>query len=203
MKSGVGHIFEISSGLQAASIYLEEASVTGTETALLAAAAAVGTSEIRHAACEPHVIELCEFLREMGVEIEGEGTSKIRVFGSSRLSGATHTIRGDYIEAGTWAVAAAVTGGEVEVRGVCGDDVEPIVSVLRRMNLSCEVSENGIDVCASMLRGVRQLKTAPWPGFPSDMVSLVSVLATQAQGRTLIHDWMYELRLFALEWDGS
>lgn len=198
-QTGFGHVLDASSGLHAASIYLEEASVTGTETALLAAAAAAGTSEIRHAACEPHVSELCRFLRGMGVEIEGEGTSTLKVFGGSRLSGVTHTLKGDYIEAGSWVVAAAVTGGEIEVRGVCGDDVEPIVSVLRRMNVSCEVTENGIDVSASVLRGVRQVTTAPWPGFPSDMVSLVSVLATQAEGRTLIHDWMYELRLFALE----
>ncbi len=186
-------------GLKPASIYLEEASVTGTETALLAAAAANGRSELRHAACEPHVVELCEFLQAMGVEITGAGTPTIQVTGGMRLRGGSRRLRGDYIEAGSWAVAAAVTGGELEVRGVEAADLEPILSVLTRMCVDCSADGDRLSVRASSAKGIRQITTAPWPGFPSDMVSLVSVLATQASGRTLIHDWMYELRLFALE----
>ena len=97
-------------GLSGASFYLDEASVTGTETALLAAAAAKGRTEIRHAAMEPHVVELCRFLRAMGVSIDGEGTSTIRVEAPARFRGATHRLDGDYIEAGSWGVVAAITG---------------------------------------------------------------------------------------------
>src|SRR5829696_797562 len=97
-----GHAMHAPNGLKGASFYLDEASVTGTETALLAAAAAEGPSEIRHAAMEPHVVELCEFLQEMGVGIEGIGTHTIRVHPPARLGGATHTLAGDYIEAGSW-----------------------------------------------------------------------------------------------------
>ena len=186
-------------GLKAASIYLEEASVTGTETAILAAAATKGTTEIRHAAMEPHVVELCGFLGAMGAQVEGAGTSVIRITGSGSIDGATHALDGDYIEAGSWAVIAGITGGEVEVTGARVQDLEPVTSILDRMNLRCDTTDDRLRVVPSQLTGVKQITTAPWPGFPSDMVSLVSVLATQAEGRTLVHDWMYELRLFALE----
>jgi UDP-N-acetylglucosamine 1-carboxyvinyltransferase len=199
LTSETGYELDAPDGLRGASFYLPEASVTGTETAILGAAAATGTSEIRHAATEPHVVELCEFLQGMGVPIEGGGTSTIRVHGTERRHGATHRLNGDYIEAGSWAVVAAVTGGEVEVDGVRARDMEPIVSVLGRMSLRCDLRDDGFTIRESRPHAIRPLTTGLWPGFPSDMVSLVTVLATQAEGQTLIHDWMYELRLFALE----
>ncbi|HET7617706.1 MAG TPA: UDP-N-acetylglucosamine 1-carboxyvinyltransferase [Vicinamibacterales bacterium] len=194
-----GHALEAPDGLRGASMYLDEASVTGTETALLAAAAARGPSEIRHAATEPHVVELCLFLRAMGVSVEGEGTSTIRVEAPARLRGATHRLWGDYIEAGSWAVVAAMTGGSVEIRGARAVDMEVIARPLVRMGLHCTCEDDRFAVESSPLRAVRRITTSLWPGFPSDMVSLVTVLATQADGRTLVHDWLYELRLFALE----
>jgi UDP-N-acetylglucosamine 1-carboxyvinyltransferase len=194
-----GQDLDAPDGLRGASFYLDEASVTGTETALLAAAAAEGLTEIRHAACEPHVVELCEFLQAMGVHIEGAGTSTLRVHGTARRRGATHRLNGDYIEAGSWAVIAAVTKGEVEIAGARRVDLEPVTSVLGRMSVHCDVDDRALCVRESAPTGFRHLTTGLWPGFPSDMVSLVTVLATQADGRTLIHDWMYELRLFALE----
>src|SRR5262249_32053315 len=111
---GNGHVLDAADGLRAASIYLYEASVTGTETALLAARAAPGTPELRHAACEPHVVELCVFLEKLGVGVAGAGTSTIRIEGGQRLGGAEHRLWGDYIEAGSWAVVAAITGGEID-----------------------------------------------------------------------------------------
>src|SRR5262244_2707459 len=101
VESGAGHALEAPSGLKPTSIYLYEASVTGTETALLAAAAASGTTEIRHAACEPHVVELCEFLQKLGAGITGAGTPTIRVEGRTKLGTAAHALWGDYIEAGS------------------------------------------------------------------------------------------------------
>src|SRR6478736_5661108 len=196
---GPGHVLEAADGLKPTSIYLYEASVTGTETALLAAAAAPGVTEIRHAACEPHVVELCRFLEKLGVGITGAGTSTIRVEGGMKLSGATHTLWGDYIEAGSWAVVAAVTGGEILVRGVRPDDLEVVAAVLKRLNIQCSMQDDVFRVEQSKPKAAGRITTGLWPGFPSDLVSLVTVLATQAEGRTLVHDWLYELRLFALE----
>jgi len=173
--------------------------VTRTETALLAAAAANGISEIRHAACEPHVVELCVFLQQLGAGITGTGTTTIRVEGCGTLHGAEHKLWGDYIEAGSWAVVAAVTGGEINVSGARAEDMEVVAAVLARMNIECSMADELFRVEQSKPRATRRITTSLWPGFPSDLVSLVTVLATQAQGQTLIHDWLYELRLFALE----
>ncbi len=187
-------------GLKPASMYLDEASVTGTETALLAAVSARGRTVIRHAACEPHVIELCAFLQEMGADVSGAGTSTIAVDGPGRLRGARHRLWGDYIEAGSWGVVSAITGGHVEVTGARAEDMEPIAAVMAAMGVRCACEGDRFVVEGSTrLRAVRRITTGLWPGFPSDVVSLVTVLATQAEGRTLVHDWMYELRLFALE----
>lgn len=197
--SGPDHVLEVPEGLKAASMYLFEASVTGTETALLAAARADGVSEIRHAATEPHVVELCEFLRKMGAGVSGIGSASLRVEGVARLRGVRHELGGDYIEAGSWAVVAAVTGGEIEVRGARAEDVEGIAFVLKRMNVACTFEDGLMTIQKSRPVAAGRITTGLWPSFPSDFVSLVTVLATQADGRTLIHDWMYELRLFALE----
>ena len=194
-----GHALEAPRGLTGASFYLDEASVTGTETALLAAAASKGRTEIRHAAMEPHVVELCRFLRAMGVSVEGEGTSTIQVESPGRFSGAQHRLDGDYIEAGSWGVTAAITGGEIEVMGARTRDLEVVATPLRRMGLKCRFDDDRLVIEASTLTAPGRITTGLWPGFPSDMISLVTVLATQADGRTLVHDWLYELRLFALE----
>lgn len=194
-----GHALDAPDGLTGGSMYLDEASVTGTETALLGAAAARGRTEIRHAAMEPHVVELCRFLRAMGVGIEGEGTPTIRVDGVAKRRGAEHRLDGDYIEAGSWGVVAAITGGEIEVAGARTNDLEVIAAPLVKMGLRCRYDDDTLRVEPSSLVAARKVTTSLWPGFPSDMVSLVTVLATQAEGRTLVHDWLYELRLFALE----
>jgi UDP-N-acetylglucosamine 1-carboxyvinyltransferase len=194
-----GHELEAPEGLKGASFYLHEASVTGTETALLAAAAARGETEIRHAACEPHVVELCRFLQQMGAEVSGEGTTTIRIRGGERLRGAEQRLDGDYIEAGSWAVVGAVTGGDITVKGARPDHMEVVADVLKRMSVECAIDGCSFTVLSSTPKAARRITTGLWPGFPSDLVSLVTVLATQAEGRTLLHDWMYELRLFALE----
>jgi UDP-N-acetylglucosamine 1-carboxyvinyltransferase len=194
-----GHALAAPDGLRAASLYLDEASVTATETALLAAVTAPGESEIRNAATEPHVAELARFLRGLGADIAGEGTTTLRVRGVARLSGARHRLDGDFVEAGSWAVAAAVTGGEVEVRGARALDMEPIAAVLSRFGVDLPLEDGRLRVRPSRLHGAGRVTTGVWPGFPTDMVSLVTVLATQAEGSTLVHDWLYELRLFGLE----
>jgi UDP-N-acetylglucosamine 1-carboxyvinyltransferase len=198
-SGGADHVLEVPAGLKGASMYLYEASVTGTETALLAAAAAEGPTEIRHAATEPHVVELCQFLEKMGAGVSGIGSGTLRVEGAPRLGGAEHRLGGDYIEAGSWAVVAAITGGEIAIEGAREADIEVVAAVLNRMNIRCGMRNGVFEVRPSTPKAVRRITTGLWPAFPSDLVSLVTVLATQAEGRTLVHDWMYELRLFALE----
>ena len=199
LVDGPGHQLELPEGLKPTSIYLYEASVTGTETALLAAAAAPGVSEIRHAACEPHVVELCEFLRKIGVGISGIGSTTIRVEGGVRLRGAEHRLWGDYIEAGSWAVVGAITGGDIDIRGARAEDMEVVAAVLKRLSVECAMDGSVFRISQSRPKAAGRITTGLWPGFPSDLISLVTVLATQAEGRTLVHDWLYELRLFALE----
>jgi UDP-N-acetylglucosamine 1-carboxyvinyltransferase len=142
---------------------------------------------------------VCEFLQSMGVGVTGGGSSTIRVEGTRRPRGATHRLNGDYIEAGSWGVVAAVTGGEIEVRGARAQDVECIAFVLNRMKVPCTFEDGLFTIEESTPVAAGRITTGLWPSFPSDFVSLVTVLATQAEGRTLILDWMYELRLFPLE----
>jgi UDP-N-acetylglucosamine 1-carboxyvinyltransferase len=134
----------------------------------------------------------------MGARVEGIGSSTVRITGGA-LHGATHALRGDYIEAASWAVLGAITRGRVEVTGADAHDLEPITAVLAEMGVDFELEDGRLAVRPSDLHATRRITTGLWPGFPSDIVSLVTVLATQARGRTLVHDWMYELRLFALE----
>jgi UDP-N-acetylglucosamine 1-carboxyvinyltransferase len=176
-----------------------EASVTATETALLAGALARGTTEIRHAACEPHVSELARLLSKMGADVLGIGSPTLRITGATRLRGITHRISGDFVEAGSFAVAAAMTRGHVLIQGASEEDLEPVVAVLRQFGLNCRTNGDELELRPSQLKAAHRVTTGLWPGFPSDMVSLVTVLATQASGATLIHDWLYELRLFALD----
>jgi UDP-N-acetylglucosamine 1-carboxyvinyltransferase len=139
------------------------------------------------------------FLRSLGVGITGAGASTIRVEGAAKLHGGEHRLWGDYIEAGSWAVVAAVTGGEIDVRGARPEDIEVVAAVLKRLHVECAQHGDIFRVEQSRPRAAGRITTGLWPGFPSDLVSLVTVLATQADGRTLVHDWLYELRLFALE----
>ena len=195
-----GHALEAPNGLRAASMYLDEASVTGTETALLAAAMVEGVTEIRHAATEPHVVEVCEFLQSMGVGITGAGSSTIRVEGTRRPRGATHKLNGDYIEAGSWAVVAAVTGGEIEVRGARAEDVEGIAFVLNRMKVRVHVRRWPDDDREIAGRSPRaESRPACGRAFPAISSAWSPCSPPRPTGARLIHDWMYELRLFALE----
>ena len=116
-----------------------------------------------------------------------------------RRHGAQHRLGGDYIEAGSWAVVGAITGGEIDIEGAREEDIEVVAAVLKRMQVRCGMKDGVFEVKPSKAKAIRRITTGLWPSFPSDLVSLVTVLATQASGRTLVHDWMYELRRFALE----
>ncbi len=182
--------------LHGASIFLDEASVTATENTVMAASLARGETTIKHAACEPHVADLCNFLVKMGAHVEGIGSNIIHVEGVDRLHGAEHEIVSDHLDVGTFAVAAAVTGGDITIRNVLPSTMEMTTLMLRRMGVQIEETENSMRVRAGDLVATRKIDTDPWPGFPTDLASVMIVLATQARGTTLIHDWMYDARMF-------
>src|SRR5207244_12543736 len=124
--------------------------------------------EIRHGACEPAVVELCAFLEQLGVRIAGAGTTTIRIEGGGKLRGAEHRLWGDYIEAGSWAVVAAVTGGAIDVRGARAEDMEVVAAVLKRLNVECSVQPDVFRVERSVPVAAGKITTGLWPGFPSD-----------------------------------
>jgi len=152
-------------------------------------------AEVEIEACERRAIPVLRRMSGGGAVLQGPGCLNYSLI----LNGAAHRLSGDYIEAGSWAVIAAVTGGEIEIRGAEATEMEVVGAVLERLGIQCRVNDRVFTVEASEPRAAGRITTGLWPGFPSDMISLASVLATQAEGRTLVHDWLYELRLFALE----
>ncbi len=174
-------------------LYLDEVSVTATENAVMAASLAEGTTTIRPAAMEPHVVNLCEQLVKMGAKIEGIGTHTLKIHGVASLQGTTHRVISDEIETGTYAVAAAVTGGELTLTNI-PDDLDPILHKLRMMGVIVERSGDSMTVTSNGLTGAK-IQVDTWPRFPTDLQPQFGVLATQSKGESRIHEWMYENRL--------
>lgn len=182
--------------LREGKVFLKEASVTGTENIILFSATAEGVVTVKNCASEPHVVDLCQMLNKMGGKIEGVGTDTLVIHGVKKLNGTSFRLGDDHIEIGTYAIAAAVTGGEVEM--ICNPavDLDPIISPLKKFGIHFQKNSFGFKVESSSLRSVKKIVTNLWPGFPTDLMSAVIVLATQAKGETLCHDWMYESRMF-------
>lgn len=194
--------YDISKGRnipEEARIFLEVATVTGTENLILASVLKKGHTIIRNAAQEPHVVDLCNMLVQMGAKIQGIGSSTLEITGVKKLSGTEFTINSDNIEFGTYAVAAALTGGEIEIQNCQDLDNEPILWALKKMGLVFTPTETGVKVSAGKLVSISRLVTNEWPGFPTDLMSIVIVLATQAKGVSLLHDWIYESRMFFVD----
>ncbi|MFA5932845.1 MAG: UDP-N-acetylglucosamine 1-carboxyvinyltransferase [Microgenomates group bacterium] len=180
-------------------IFLEEPSVTATENIVLSATLIPAITTVKNCAVEPHVVGLCKMLKKMGAEIEGIGTQTLKIDGGSKLHGTDYTIGSDNVEFGTYAVAAAVTNGEIEIEGEDLDGLEPITKPFEKMGVKFEKTDSGIKVSVGALKATPQLRVNVWPGFPTDMMSAAIVLATQARGVTLCHDWMYESRMFFVD----
>ena len=185
--------------LHGAEIHLTEASVTATENIMMAAVLAEGETQITNAAAEPHVQCLGILLNKMGAKIEGVGTSRINIQGVNSLGGCSHRIRTDHIEVGTWAIVAAVTGGEISVQGVIKEDLLPMKAIFEPMGIIIKESDSSAKFSRGTLTAYPAVKTNIWPGFPTDLMSPMIVLATQCQGMTLAHDWMYEGRMFFVD----
>jgi len=184
-----------------ASIFLKESSVTATENAMLLAAATPGNSVIENAAGEPHVTDLGDVLSKMGATIEGSGTNRIFITGKAKLRGFTHQVVSDHIEAGTFAIAAACTRGDLVIHNADREYLKMTEHYLRQMNVSLEFSdEHTLQVMPSkLISKTKKIQVGLWPGFPTDLMSPMVVLATQAEGSTLCHDWMYESRMFFVD----
>jgi len=180
-------------------IFLDEPSVTATEMGLMMASSMQGGMKIDDAATEPHVTDLANFLSEMGSKINGIGSNVLNISGG-KLRGAEHKVCPDHIEGGTFAIAAAITGGKVEIEDFKAKEAQMILNYLSYMGVNFKVNENSLTVLSSKLVATRgKFQTRPWPGFPTDLMSPFIVLATQTQGTVVCHDWMYEWRMFFVD----
>jgi len=194
-------------GLHGADILLDEASVTATENAVMAAVTAQGKSVIRNAASEPHVQELCHFLNRLGGRIENIGSNTLHIEGVPRLHGGEFTIGPDYLEVVSFIGAAVVTRGEIRIRQAAPQHLDMIRLVLGRLGVTWQVAGEDILVPSGQklevvpdLRGaIPQINVMPWPAFPTDLMSLAIVLASQSTGTVLFHDWMFEGRMFFID----
>ena len=190
--------------LRGADILLDEASVTATENTLCAAVLAEGKSVIRNAASEPHVQGLCRLLNSMGAKIKGVGSNTLNIEGVESLSGAEHRIGSDYLEVGSFIALSAVTGGELRIEQVSETDLRIIRMMFERLGIQTYFEKDDLLVPRSqslaivndMGDAVPRIDSAPWPGFPADMSSVALVTATQCKGTVLIHEKMFESRLF-------
>ncbi len=177
-------------------VVLQGLSVTATENALLLSASLPGTTVIKVAACEPHVVDLGKFLQSMGVTISGLGTHTITVTGKEILTGATYTIMPDHNEAATFLVLGAVTGSELTVQNAREDDLDSVLEKMKEFGVTFTITDQAITVHpAKQLTAVKPwIDTRTYPGMPSDNQSIFGVLATQAEGDTLIFETLYEGR---------
>jgi UDP-N-acetylglucosamine 1-carboxyvinyltransferase len=194
-------------GLQGQSIFMDEASVTATENALMAASMARGTTILRNAASEPHVQELAYFMNQMGAHIEGIGSNQLTVHGAGRLHGTEWTIGPDHIEVGSLIGLAAVTGGELRIQQAGTSNLRMSRLMLERLGVRIEFDGEDVIVPGNQTLHIKpdldgaipKIDDGPWPHFPADMMSIALVIATQAQGTVLIWEKMFESRLYFVD----
>ena len=194
-------------GLKGTYMLLDEASVTGTANIIMAAVLAVGETTIYNAACEPYIQQLSEMLNKMGANISGIGSNKLTINGVSELKGCEHTILPDMIEIGSFIGLAAMTQSEITIKNVAFDKLGVIPNVFRKLGIKLEKRNDDIYIPAhesyeieSFIDGsIMTISDHPWPGFTPDLLSIVLVVATQARGSVLIHQKMFESRLFFVD----
>jgi UDP-N-acetylglucosamine 1-carboxyvinyltransferase len=193
--------------LTGADVLLDEASVTATENAVCAAVLADGQTILRNAAGEPHVQGLCRMLVQMGARIEGIGSNILRIQGVNGLHGTRHRIAPDYLEIGSFISVAAVTGGKLLIKDVRHEDLRMILQFYGRLGVQVVAKGDdllvpagqALEITHDLGGAVAKIDDAPWPGFPADMTSIALITATQCHGTILIHEKMYESRLFFVD----
>ncbi len=188
-------------------VYLAEASVMGTENAVMAAVLARGETHLTHAACEPHIQDLCRFLVSLGARIDGIGSNMLRIEGVERLGGGSYRVGPEHVEVGSFIGLAAVTGGEITIEDVRPDDLVSILPAFARLGIHAEVDETRVRVPAGQELAIQddlggqppKIESGIWPAFPADLTSIALTVATQAQGTILIFEKMFESRLFFVD----
>ncbi len=204
----VDGVYELSAnGLRGTRMYLDEASVMGTENAIMAAVLAEGETVLGHAACEPHIQDLCRFLVSLGAHIDGVGSNVLHIHGVPELGGGNFRIGPDHIEVASFVGLAAATGGEVVVEDVRPDDLISIVPAFRKLGVHMDVSDSSVRVPAGQQLFVEddfggqipKIESGVWPAFPADLTSIAVTVATQATGTILIFEKMFESRLFFVD----
>jgi UDP-N-acetylglucosamine 1-carboxyvinyltransferase len=193
--------------LQGAEMLLDEASVTGTANILMAAVLATGTTKIYNAACEPYIQQLSKMLNSMGAKVSGVGSNLLVIEGVASLGGCEHTVLPDMIEIGSWIGVAVMTRSELTIKDVSWDNLGQIPNVFRKLGIKLEkrgddiyIPEQASYEIQNYIDGsVLTVADAPWPGFTPDLLSIVLVIATQAKGTVLIHQKMFESRLFFVD----
>lgn len=202
-------ILEAPEGLKGADIYLDEASVTATENAIIAAAGAKGTTVIANAASEPHVQGLCRFIQSLGVTIEGIGSNVLTIHGVEKFTIANHQIGPDYIEAGSFIGLAAATGSKLTITGIDPAVMRLIIFQFERLGIIAQINRENKSIYVDDHQPLKirkdlggvipMIDDSPWPGFPTDLMSILLVTATQSEGTCLIHEKMFESRLFFVD----
>ncbi|MDT0649468.1 UDP-N-acetylglucosamine 1-carboxyvinyltransferase [Autumnicola edwardsiae] len=195
-------------GLKGSYMLLEEASVTGTANIIMAAVLAKGTTTIYNAACEPYLQQLCQMLNSMGAKIGGVGSNLLTIEGVEELKGCEHRILPDMVEIGSWIGLAAMTRSEVTIKNVNWNMLGVIPNTFRKLGITIEqqgddihipAHTNGYEVQSFIDGSIMNISDAPWPGFTPDLLSIMLVVATQARGSVLIHQKMFESRLFFVD----
>ena len=194
--------------LKGAYILMDEASVTGTANVLMASVLAEGKTTIYNAACEPYIQQLCKLLCKMGAKIEGIGSNLLVIEGVDSLSGADHSVLPDMIEIGSWIGLAAMTKSNIRIKDVSWDNLGVIPNVFRSLGISLIKEDddivipehtNGYEISNYIDGSILSISDAPWPGFTPDLLSIILVVATQARGSVLVHQKMFESRLFFVD----
>jgi UDP-N-acetylglucosamine 1-carboxyvinyltransferase len=194
--------------LKGAYMLLEEASVTGTANIVMASVLAEGRTTIYNAACEPYLQQLCKMLNRMGAQISGVGSNMLIIDGVEKLNGTHHTMLPDMIEIGSWIGLAAMTKSELTITNVSWDDLGVIPTVFRKLGITVErrgddihipAHTDGYEIQNYIDGSILTISDAPWPGFTPDLLSIILVVATQARGSVLIHQKMFESRLFFVD----
>ena len=206
-ENGMLHIEVSKDGFHGNEIFLDEMSVTATENAVMAAVFAPGKTVIRNAASEPHIQDLCNLLISMGADILGTGSNLLTIKGVKTLHGSEFTIGPDYIEIGSFVGLTAATHGDVVIHGVETSQLPIIRTGFRKIGINWEESGNAIRIPPNKnwliqpdISGmIPKIDDAPWPGFPPDLLSIVTVVATQSQGTVLVHEKMFESRMFFID----
>jgi UDP-N-acetylglucosamine 1-carboxyvinyltransferase len=203
------HFYGVESDqLQGTYMLLDEASVTGTANIVMAAVLATGTTTIYNAACEPYLQQLCKMLNRMGAKISGIGSNLLTIEGVDSLAGTEHTMLPDMIEIGSWIGLAAMTRSELTIKNVSWDDLGVIPNVFRKLGITIKrknddifipAHKDGYEVQNYIDGSILTISDAPWPGFTPDLLSIILVVATQARGSVLIHQKMFESRLFFVD----